>query len=96
MPALTTFSVCWLSRCGVTAAPAALSKRPGSGALTSHQGATGGAAAGGRSAGGVAGPDTPHPQSPASRLCSTQRNIAHAHSGQQSNDMRCLMTNIKQ
>lgn len=82
-PVLTTFSFCSLFRCGVSAAPAAVAERPGSGAFTSHQGPAGGAPAGRRSAGGVLGPDTPHPQSPASCLCSIQRNIAHTHSGQE-------------
>lgn len=82
-PVLTRFSSRSLLRCGVPAAPAAFAKGPGRRAFTSHQGSAGGAAAGRRSTGGVPGPDAPHPPSPAGRLCSTHRNIAHTHSGQQ-------------
>lgn len=68
--------------CGLRpAAAAASAPRAGGGAVGRHQGTAGGAAAGGRPAGGVAGPDAPHPPSPAGGVQPVHRDAAHTHPG---------------
>lgn len=76
------FALSTLYRCGVSATVATDAAGGGSAAVSSHYEPLKRAAAGRRPSGGVPGPDTHHPQSPASCLSATLRDTPHTHSGQ--------------